>query len=125
MIMERRLIFPTIMFILASASFAFGIWQYVYASRVQVNSAKRMAFIVKTIQDSGITQANKRSIYASIFQQLPPAPSLFGIDFSDSFASQDISDGCTSDGQRAICQALVQDDADERAMTAICGFCRP
>ena len=69
--MERRLIFPTIMFVLAGTSFAFGIWQYVYASRVQASSAQRMAFIMETIQSNdNIAQANKKSLYASIFQRL-------------------------------------------------------
>lgn len=123
--MERRLIFPTLMFVLAGASFAFGIWQYIYASRVQASSAQRMAFIVKTIQSSNIAQANKKSLYASIFEGLPSAPSLFGIDFSGSFASQNVSDSCLNDGQRAICRALVKDDTDARTMTAVCGNCQP
>jgi hypothetical protein len=84
-----------------------------------------MAFILTSIEQSSVPRAKKQELYATIAKDLPPAPGLFGIDFSGSFASQNGQDSCTNDGQRAICRALQYADADVATMTAICGRCNP
>lgn len=122
---ERRLIFPVVMFAMAGVSFTFGIWQYVYAQRVQTSSAQRTAFMVTTIQESSIASSQKQDMYATIFRELPPAPSLFSLDFSGSFASQSVDDQCLTDGQRAVCRALIKEHTDRATMSAICGVCDP
>jgi hypothetical protein len=122
---ERRLIFPVIMFTMAGMSFTFGIWQYFYAQRVQASSAQRMAFMVKTIQQSAIASSQKQSMYATIFQKLPPAPALFRLDLSGSFASQGVDDQCPTDGQRAVCRALIASDTNQSILSAVCGLCNP
>jgi hypothetical protein len=123
--MERRLIFPTMMFVISGASFAFGIWQYIYARQVQISSANRMASIISTIQDSSVATAKKQEIYARVFQRLPPAPSGFGLDFSGSFASQQVSDSCVNEGQRSVCSALTSSNTDVATVKAVCGDCKP
>lgn len=122
---EKRAIFPIIMFTMAGISFAFGIGQYVYARSVRTASAERMAYIMTSIERSDVGRANKQELYASIMTGLPKAPSLFGIDVSGSFASQGVDDHCTSDGQRTICKALSDQATDVSTMNAICGVCRP
>jgi len=123
--MERRLIFPVIMFSMAGVSFAFGVWQYVYAQRVASNSAQRTAFIVQTIERSGVSANKKQEMYASIFRGLPKAPTLLGIDVSGSFASQGDQDQCDNEGQRSVCRALIEAGTTAAALTAICGQCNP
>ncbi len=113
------------MFTLAGASFTFGIWQYVSAHIARSSASERMAYIMTTIEDSGLPRAEKRTLYASIMSGLPPAPTFLGIDISGSFAGQVIDDRCTSDGQRAVCRSLVQQHTDTKTMTAICGICNP
>lgn len=120
---EKRLIFPVLMFTMAGVSFAFGIWQYVAAQGERVASATRTAYIMQSIQHSAIATTQKQQLYARIFSGLPKATFL-GIDLSGSFASQG-DDQCTSDGQRTICQALIQAQTDQATMTAICGVCAP
>lgn len=112
------------MFVLAGASFAFGGWQYLQARNVQSASQQRMAFMMTAIQKSGIATAQKKELYASIMRGLPPAPGIFSLDLSNSFASTTVGDSCTSDGQRAICASLkLYGDAATR--TAVCGACDP
>lgn len=121
---NRRLIFPLIMFALAGLSFVYGTVQYAYARRVQVAADARMASMVSTIEGSGIARSQKQSLYAAIFRSLPAAPTFFSIDFSGSFASQDMDDQCINDGQRAICRALAT-NAEAGVRTAVCGRCNP
>lgn len=123
--MEKRAIFPLIMFLLAGASFAFGGWQYFYSRTVQSAAQKRMAFIVTTIEKSGESRVMKQELYASIMQGLPPVPAVLGLDFSGSFASVDTGDACTSDGQRAVCLALKEEKTESAVFTAVCGACNP
>ena len=123
--MEIRLIFPVAMFSMAGLSFAFGIWQYVYARQVQANSAERVAAIVGVIQESDLSTAKKQDIYARVFHRMPPAPNMIGLDFSGSFASQQMPDACLNDGQRSVCRALYSSDAATATITAVCGECRP
>ncbi len=123
--MNPRLIFPTLMFVLAGASFAFGGWQYFQARAVAAAAQQRMAFIATTIQRSGLAATAKKELFASIMNGLPAAPGVFSLDFSGSFASQQSGDSCTSVGQRAICQALKSAATDPATMTAICGTCNP
>lgn len=126
MSMEKRIIFPAIMFVTAGASFAFGTWQYLYAQRVQTASAARTAYIIRTIDRSDLATAKKKQdLYVSIFRGLPPSATLFGIDVSGSFASQGTGDNCTSDGQRAVCRALKADAADGVTTANVCGACNP
>lgn len=122
---EKRLIFPVLMFALAGASFAYGTWQYIYAHQVQTASAQRMAHMMTTIEKSNVSRAQKQSLYASIMNGLPAGPTFLGLDLSGSFASQEPTDSCTSDGQRAICQALKDVDTDSNTFSAICGTCNP
>jgi hypothetical protein len=123
--MDKRLIFPVIMFALAGASFAYGTWQYIFAHQTQVASTRRMAYITTTIEKSNTSRAQKESLYASIMHNLPSGPTFLGIDLSGSFASQGPADTCTSDGQRAICQALKDTGTDPKTFSAICGLCHP
>jgi hypothetical protein len=123
--MNLRVVFPAIMFATAGGSFAFGIWQYVYARNVQASAAERMAYIMTTIERSDVSRADKKELYATIEGGLPAAPTLFGIDVSGSFASQDTNDHCTSDGQRAVCRALYDTGTDTATTVAICGLCQP
>jgi hypothetical protein len=123
--MEKRAIFPAVMFLLSGASFLFGGWQYVQSRSVQAASQKRMAFIVTTIEKSDVTRAKKQELYASIMQGLPPAPGVFSLDFSGSFASVNTGDSCTSEGQRSVCRALKDENTDASTMTAVCGACNP
>lgn len=122
--MNPRIIFPTLMFILAGASFAFGGWQYVQARMVEAAAQKQVAFIATTIQDSSIAQAKKKELFASIMSGLPPSANVFRLDFSGSFASPG-GDSCASDGQRAVCKALNSVQTDSATMTLICGACNP
>lgn len=122
--MNPRAIFPTLMFILAAASFTFGGWQYFQARSVEVAAQKQISFIVTTIRDSSIAQAKKKEMFASIMRNLPPAASVFRLDFSGSFASQ-VGDSCTSVGQRTVCKALKDAQTDSATMTLMCGACNP
>jgi uncharacterized membrane protein YjjP (DUF1212 family) len=113
------------MFSTAGLSFAFGAWQYLYARTVQANSSSRVAAIVGTIQHSDLATAKKQALYAQIFENLPAAPKMLAFDFSGSFASQQLPDACTNDGQRSVCQALLSSGADTATVKAVCGNCKP
>lgn len=123
--MEKRAIFPGIMFTLALASFAFGTWQYFFAQSVQASATQRMAYIITTIDHSSVAVPKKQELYASIMGGLPVAPKGLGLDFSGSFASQMVPDQCVSDGQRAVCQALKTEHTDEVTIRGVCGVCNP
>ena len=123
--MDRRIIFPTVMFVTAGISFVFGIWQYAFARQVQAAASQRLAFVVQTIEQSGAPAGQKQAMYAEIFSGLPAAPSMFGIDWSGSFASQNTSDQCSGDGQRAVCRALIVEQTDLATILAVCGVCHP
>ena len=123
--MDKRQIFPTVMFVLAGASFLFGMLQYFQASAILVASQKRMAFIMTTIEKSSVAQYDKKQLYASIADNLPVSPGLFSIDFSGSFASPVGEDSCRNDGQRAICRALIEQHTDASVMAGVCGLCSP
>jgi hypothetical protein len=123
--MEKRALFPLTMFLLAGASFAYGTWQYLHAQAVQASADSRMAYIMTTIESSGVSRQQKLQMYASIMGGLPSAPGVFGFDFSGSFASQQPDDQCTGDGQRAVCRALKAQGTDAKTMEAICGVCNP
>ncbi len=122
--MEKRALFPAVMFLLAGASFLFSGWQYLQSRSVQAASQNRMAFMITTIEKSDITRTKKQELYASIMQGLPSAPGILGLDFSGSFASEDKGDSCSSEGQRVICRALQQ-KGDSATMMAVCGKCIP
>lgn len=122
---EKRAIFPVVMFLLAGASFLFGGWQYLQSRSVQAASQSRMAFIVTTIEKSDVSRVKKQELYASIMQGLPPAPGVFGLDFSGSFASVGMGDSCSNDGQRAVCRALKAENTDTAIYSAVCGACNP
>lgn len=123
--MERRIIFPTLMFILAGLSFVYGTWQYLYARRVQASSDARLVHTITAIEDSNILLKQKERIYADIFLNLPPAPTFFGIEFSGSLAGQHQDDQCVNDGQRAVCRALRTQGAQPTVYTEVCGLCAP
>jgi hypothetical protein len=123
--MEKRLLFPILMFTLAGLSFAFGGWQYMQSRSAQIASQRRMAFMVSSIEKSDISRASKRELYATITQGLPPAPAVFSFDFSGSFASVGVADACENEGQRTICRALMSESADVAIMNSVCGECKP
>lgn len=122
---EKRAIFPAVMFFLAGASFLFGGWQYLQSRSVQVTSQKRIAFMITTIEKSDVPRTKKQELYATIMRGLPPAPGVFGLDFSGSFASIDAGDSCTGDGQRTVCRALKAENTDTATYSAVCGACNP
>lgn len=122
---EKRLIFPVVMFALAGASFAYGTWQYIYAQQMQSSAAHRMAYIMTTIEKSSVARTQKQAIYATIMRDLPAGPTFLGLDLSGSFASQGPVDACTSEGQRVICRALEDSGEDQKTFSAICGTCNP
>ncbi len=123
--MNPRIIFPVFMFTLAGASFAYGIWEHFAAQQIQTAADQRLAFIVGSIARAPVAATQKQSLYATIFSGLPEAPSLLGIDLSGSFATQQTSDGCANDGQRAVCRAMRTTGSDQQTITAVCGRCRP
>lgn len=123
--MDRRLIFPITMFVLAGISFAYGTYEYVVAQRAQSSSDARLAFIMSAIESSRSSRQEKTDLYAAIFQGLPKAPSVFGFDLSGSFAAPAGGDQCTSDGQRAVCGALIKTHEDPAMISRICGLCLP
>lgn len=123
--MEKRAIFPVLMFVLAGLSFAYGTWQFLHAQAVQASADARLAHVMTSIEESGATRSQKQQMYASIMGDLPSAPGIFGFDFSGSFASQQPDDQCTSDGQRAVCRALEGQGTDQETAGAICGVCNP
>ena len=122
--MEKRAIFPVIMFVMAGASFLFGTWQFLQARAIAEASQKRLAFVVTTIEQSPVGRSQKNELYASIMNGLPSAPGLFSLDISGSFASPAGGDGCTSEGQRTVCRALTG-NATDTVRTAVCGVCNP
>ncbi|MCC6934108.1 MAG: hypothetical protein IT406_00205 [Candidatus Yanofskybacteria bacterium] len=123
--MEKRMLFPLTMFLFAGVSFVFGGWQYFQARATHQASQQRMAFILTSIEESGVSRVQKQQLYARIMDGLPAAPSVFGIDVSGSFASPGSGDACTSEGQRTVCRALVVRGVSRDAQKAICGACYP
>jgi hypothetical protein len=123
--MEKRAIFPAIMFTFAAASFLFGGWQYMQARSVAAAAQKRMAFIVTTIEQSPVSRVQKKELYASIMGGLPAAPGIFSLDVSGSFASPAGGDSCSGEGQRAVCRALKAEQSDAAIYSAVCGACNP
>lgn len=122
---RKRFIFPLIMFSLAGVSFAYGIWQHVAARQVQAAADQRLAFMATTLEQSSIARSQKNAVFAALFEGLPSAPTLFGIDLSGSFASEESGDACRTDGQRAVCRALKATNTDEATYQTICGLCSP
>lgn len=123
--MEKRAIFPAIMFTLSAASFLFGGWQYVQSRSIAAAAQKRMAYIISTIEQSPVNRNQKQELYASIMNGLPAAPGIFSLDVSGSFASPVGGDACTNDGQRAVCRALTEERVASAIYTSVCGTCNP
>lgn len=123
--MNPRIIFPTFMFVLAGVSFAYGTWQWLYARQVQTASDARVAHIMEQVDQLAVAKKTKQDLYAAVFSGYPAAPSLFGIDFSGSFASQQAGDSCANDGQRSVCRALKAADAPVATFGQVCGACNP
>jgi hypothetical protein len=123
--MQKRVIFPTIMFILAGASFLFGTWQYLQARSFRAAAQARMAYIVTTIEESDVSRLQKQRLYATIMGGLPATPGFFSLDVSGSFASPTDGDRCISDGQRSVCRALKNEHARIDVYEAVCGTCNP
>jgi len=121
-----RVIFPALMFVLATASFGFGTWQYFVADAVRQADAGRLAFILETIEHSDASRADKQGLYVSIATGLPRVPPTLGIDVSGSFAApDDRDDRCGNDGQRTLCRALYDHQGSAEAISAVCGICDP
>ncbi|MBP6885858.1 MAG: hypothetical protein KBC02_01275 [Candidatus Pacebacteria bacterium] len=125
MTIDRRQLFPTVMFVLAGISFVVAGLEYMQASALQSASQKRMAFILSTIERSTIARPDKISLYATIADGLPAAPGLFRIDVSGSFASTAVSDHCSNEGQRTMCAALISERVSTQVREGICGVCNP
>ncbi len=123
--MDRRLIFPVAMFVLAGASFAYGFWQQLAAQRTAAAADARMAFIMTTIDDSRFSRQEKQDLYAAVFNGLPAGPNLLGIDLSGSFAAPAGGDHCSNDGQRTICRALKAQSAPASTYASVCGLWSP
>lgn len=123
--MDKRLIFPLTMFVLAGFSFGYGTWQYFYAQRVQAAADARVASIIEHVDALALSPRVKQDLYASIFRSYPSAPTLLGIDVSGSFASQQVDDHCGSAGQRAVCSALGRSGTSLEVILSVCGTCRP
>lgn len=120
-----RIAFPVTMFVLAAVSFVYGTWQYFALQSARATDASRLAYILETIEDSELTRARKQELYVSIAAELPSAVPVLGIDVSGSYASEGIGDGCDSEGQRTLCQALASEGASEATTQAVCGACQP
>jgi len=125
MTMEQRAIFPTVMFILAAASFAVGGWQCYQARQVAAGAQRQMAYIVTTIEKSPVSRVQKQQLYASIMGGLPASPGILSLDFSGSFAAPAGGDACTSEGQRTVCSALKSQNTEAAVYLAVCGSCNP
>jgi hypothetical protein len=123
--MDRRLIFPVTMFVLAAVSFAYGAWQQLASRQVAAVADRRLAFIMTTVEKSRFSRQEKQDLYAAIFNRLPEGPTLFGIDLSGSFAAPTGGDHCTNDGQRTVCRALERTSTTSDVLTAVCGLCKP
>lgn len=123
--MEKRAIFPILMFSLAAASFVFGGWQYISARALQASAQKRMAYIITTIEQSPVSRNQKQELYASIMNGLPAAPGVFSLDVSGSFASPAGGDSCESEGQRSVCRALKAESSPASVFASVCGVCNP
>lgn len=114
------------MFLLAGISFAYGTWQWLYARQVQVASDARVAHILEQVDKFTTAKSvNSNPLYTAIFDGYPSAPSLFGIDFSGSFASKQSDDACVNQGQRSVCRALKSAETDPAMITDVCGLCNP
>jgi hypothetical protein len=122
---NKRLIFPLMMFTTAGISFVYGTWQFIYAQRVQASSDARITHVVETIERSDVARQDKQELYATIAVGLPEAPTPWGIDFSGSFASTPPDDRCANDGQRSLCRVLERQGTDAATYSAACGQCDP
>jgi hypothetical protein len=123
--MNLRVIFPVTMFTLAAVSFSYGIWQHLSARSMREAADRRIAHILEQVDSLAIPATTKRNLYASMFNNYPAAPAVLGIDFSGSFAAPTDGDGCTNDGQRAVCAALQSGGADELTLLSVCSACSP
>lgn len=123
--MNPRIVFPTAMFVLAASSFSYGIWQHLAARSVQAAADRRVAHILEQVDGLAIAQRTKTDLYAAIFRDYPNTPPVLGIDVSGSFASPAGGDGCSDDGQRAVCRALNAGGADAVTYGSVCGICTP
>ena len=124
--MQRRLIFPLVMFALAALSFGYGTWQWLTARAVLASADARIAHTLQTVEDQASwSDRQKQAFYLALFKEYPPAPTLFGIDLSGSFASEQQDDRCVNDGQRAVCRSLAASGTAPETMSAICGTCNP
>lgn len=122
---EKRAIAPVLLFIVAGASFTYGIWQYLATQRLQAAADQRVAHIVNAVESSGISRGQKDVVYRSVFQNWPAMPNGFGIEVSGLFASQQTDDACTSEGQRSVCRALINGGTSAAVKASVCGACDP
>jgi len=123
--MDKRLIFPLTMFVLAAASFGYGTWQYIYAQRVQAAADARVAHIVREVDGMPVSERTKQELYADIFTGYPEAPAFLDIDLSGIFAATPQEDACANDGQRSVCRALNASGTDAAVRADVCGACDP
>ena len=124
--LQRRIIFPLAMFALAALSFGYGTWQWLTARAVQASADERIAHTLQTVEEQASwSDRQKQAFYLALFEDYPPSPTLFGIDLSGSFASEQPDDRCVNDGQRSVCRALAASVTDAETMSSICGACNP
>ena len=123
--MQKRLIFPLTMFVLAGLSFAYGTWQWLSARAVQASADARVAYIMGTVQTHPWSEYQKQAFYVALFQDYPGSPKVLGIDVSGSFASERANDRCVNAGQRAVCRSLRTASASAETIAAVCGACNP
>lgn len=123
--MNLRVAFPMTMFVLAALSFGYGAYQHFAARSARAVDEQRLAFIMETIEQAGITDTSKQQLYASIASELPSSVPVLGIDFSGSFAAPPAGDQCINDGQRTLCRALQNQSAAYGTVSAVCGPCDP
>jgi len=125
LIMDRRYVFPVVMFVLAGVSFTYGIYEHFAATGAQTSADARMAFILSSIENSRSSRQEKQDLYTTIFKGLPAAPSILGVGLSGSSAAPVGGDQCVNDGQRAVCGALKRSNTDAATTMRICGLCSP
>ena len=122
---QRRLIFPLAMFILAGASFAYGTWQWMTARAVQASADQRIAHVLDSVEgNTSWSDRQKQAFYIALFKDYPAGPTIFGIDLSGSFAAEP-ADQCVNDGQRTVSRSLYEAGADSKTLMSVCGACNP
>src|SRR4030042_1527112 len=122
---QRRLIFPLAMFILAGASFAYGTWQWMTARAVQASADQRIAHVLDSVEgNTSWSDRQKQAFYIALFKDYPAGPPLFGMDLSGSFAAEP-ADQCVKDGQRTGWRSVAEAGAGSKPLMSVGGAGNP